>query len=254
MAPMLPRRSFGAPGAPNPYTCAVFLYVIRHAQSEANAKVPGAGKDSRLTELGRRQAVAVAARMAEIGVDRVLASPYVRALETADAVRRATGAPGRIVPLLHEHHVEPLGSDRDEDWPFLSRSALRERFPDFEAPEDFTFGPRWHDIPEEDDAVVRRGRRVAEELWRRYCEGPEGNPGIRLAVVTHGSPAGKLLMGILGLESAKGVAVRIDNASISVVEYAPEWRVLMASNRVDHLMHLGVDLGTQDPGYPLPKG
>ena len=104
----------GAPCACR-YTCAVFLYIIRHAQSEGNAKVPGAGKDSRLTELGHRQAEAAAARMAEIGVDRVLASPYVRALETADAVRRATGAPAGIVPLLHEHHVEALGSDRDED-------------------------------------------------------------------------------------------------------------------------------------------
>src|SRR5688500_19145897 len=97
-----------------PYTSAVFLYVIRHAQSEGNAHVPGAGKDSRLTELGRRQADAVAARMAEIGVDRVLASPYVRTLETADAVRRATGAPAGIVPLLHEHHVERTEEDKTE--------------------------------------------------------------------------------------------------------------------------------------------
>jgi broad specificity phosphatase PhoE len=236
-----------------PYTCAVFLYVIRHAQSEGNAKVLGAGKDSRLTELGRRQAEAVGARMAEIGVDRVLASPYVRALETADAVRRATGAPAGIVPLLHEHHVEALGSDGDEDWPFLSRAGLVERFPEFEPPADFAFGPRWHDIPEADDAVVRRGRRVAEELWQRYCDGPGGNPSIRLAVVTHGSPAGKLLMGVLGLTTAQGVAVRIDNASISIVDYAPDFRVLVTSNRVDHLTHLGVDPATQDPGYPLPN-
>lgn len=235
------------------YTCAVFLYIIRHAQSEGNTKVPGAGKDSRLTELGHHQAEAAAARMAEIGVDRVLSSPYVRALETADVVRRATGAPVEIVPLLHEHHVEALGSDRDEDWPFLSRAGLAERFPAFEAPADFAFGPRWHDIPETDDAVVRRGKRVAEELWRRYCEGPEANPSIRLALVTHGSPAGKLLMGVLGLEIVNGVAVRIDNASISIVDYSPELRVLVASNRVDHLAHLGVDLATQDPGYPQQK-
>ena len=231
----------------------MFLYVVRHAQSESNAKVPGAGKDSRLTELGRQQAAAVAARLAEIGIDRVVASPYVRALETADAIRRATGAPANIVPLLHEHHIEPLGSDTDEDWPFLSRAALLERFPDFEPPADFEFGPRWHDIPEEHDAVLRRGRRAAEELWQRYCTGPDANPGIRLVVVTHGSPAGKLLLGIMGVESARGVNVRIDNASISIVDYSPTSRVLVASNRVDHLTHLNVDLSTQDPGYPLPR-
>jgi len=231
----------------------VFLYVIRHAQSEGNAQVPGAGKDSRLTALGRRQAQAVGARMAEMGVDRVLASPYVRALETADEVRKATGAPGGIVPLLHEHHVEPLGSETDEDWPFMSRDQLAERFPAFEPPADFAFGPRWHDIPEADDAVVRRGRKVAEELWQRYGAGPNGNPATRLAVVTHGSPAGKLLMGVLGLETVSGVAVRIDNASISIVDYTPALRVLVASNRVDHLAHLMVDPETQDPGYPRPQ-
>ena len=231
----------------------MLLYVVRHAQSESNAQVPGAGKDSKLTELGRRQAQAVAARLAEIGIDRVLASPYVRALETADAIRRATGAPAGIVPLLHEHHVEPLKSEKDEDWPFLSRAALSERFPEFEPPADFAFGPRWHDIPEADDAVVRRGKRVAEELWLKYCTGPAANPGIRLAIVTHGSPAGKLLMGTLGLTNSQGVAVRIDNASISCVDYSPELKVLLASNRVDHLTHLNVDLATQDPGYPLPK-
>jgi 2,3-bisphosphoglycerate-dependent phosphoglycerate mutase/probable phosphoglycerate mutase len=231
----------------------VLLYVVRHAQSESNAKVPGAGKDSRLTELGRQQAAAVAARLAGIGIDRVLASPYTRALETADAIRRATGAPAGIVPLLHEHHVEPLQSDKDEDWPFLTRTALTERFPHFEPPADFAFGPRWHDIPEEDDAVVRRGQRVVEDLWHKYSSPPDANPDIRLALVTHGSPAGKLLLGLLGVPTARGINVRIDNASLSIVDYAPHHRVLLASNRVDHLAHLDVDLATQDPGYPLPK-
>ena len=229
----------------------MILYVVRHAQSEGNAQVPGAGKDSRLTELGRRQAQAVGARLAEIGIDRVLASPYTRALETAEAIRKATGAPAGIVPLLHEHHVEPLGSDKEEDWPFLSRPALAERFPDFELPADFAFAPKWHDIPEADEAVVRRGRRVLEEIWERYAAGRGG--GVKLALVTHGSPAGKLVMALLGLEAPQKVAVRIDNASITIFDYTPDLKVLVASNRVDHLEHLRVDLQREDPGYPLPK-
>lgn len=230
----------------------MLLYVVRHAQSEANVKTPGAGKDSRLTELGRRQAQAAATRLAEIGIDRVLASPYTRALETADAIRQATGAPAGIVPLLHEHHVDPLGSDRDEDWPFMSRAALAERYPHFELPADFDFAPRWHAIPEEDAVVVRRGGRVLQELWDRYAAPPAGNPDIKLALVTHGSPAGKLLMAVLGIQDPGGLAIRIDNASISIVDWTPTWKVLAASNRVDHMLHLGIDLSRQDPGYPLP--
>ena len=228
----------------------MLLYVVRHAQSEANVKTPGAGKDSRLTELGRRQAHAAAARLAEIGIDRVLASPYTRALETAEGIRRATGAPAGIVPLLHEHHVDPLGSDGD--WPLMSRSTLAERYPHFELPSDFAFAPRWHDIPEEDAAVVRRGGRVLEALWQRFAAPPDGNPAIKLALVTHGSPAGKLLMAVLGITDPSGLAIRIDNASISIVDWSPTWKVLVASNRVDHLLPLGIDLSKQDPGYPLP--
>jgi broad specificity phosphatase PhoE len=224
----------------------MLLYVVRHAQSESNAQVPGAGKDSRLTDLGRSQAQAVAARLAEIGIDQVMASPYSRALETAEEIRKETRAPASIVPLLHEHHIEALRSERVEDWPLMSRAVLAERFPDFELPADFAFDPKWHDIPETDDAVVRRGKRVLEDLWQRY-------PDARLVLVTHGSPAGKLLMGVLGIESPQRIALRIDNASISIVDYAPDWKVLVASNRIDHLTHLGVDLRRQDPGYPQPK-
>ncbi|HEX2513472.1 MAG TPA: histidine phosphatase family protein, partial [Chloroflexota bacterium] len=54
------------------------LYLVRHAQSEANAGLPGATRDSRLTELGRRQAEAVAQCLARHRIGRVLASPYVR--------------------------------------------------------------------------------------------------------------------------------------------------------------------------------
>lgn len=238
----------------NPYTSLttgqMLLYVVRHAQSEGNAQVPGAGKDSKLTPLGRRQAEAVGTRLAEIGIDRVLASPYTRALETADAIRRASGAPAGVVPLLHEHHVEALRSEKDEDWPFLSRAALGERFPEFELPADFDFAPRWHDIPETDDAVVRRGKRVLEEIWQKYAAPPSGKPDARIALVTHGSPAGKLVIGLLGIETPDRVQVRIDNASITIFDYTPDLKVLMASNRVDHMMHLGVDLSRQDPGYP----
>ncbi|MDQ3702186.1 MAG: histidine phosphatase family protein, partial [Chloroflexota bacterium] len=42
----------------------VRVWCLRHAQSEANAKVPGAGKDSHLTELGRRQALEAAQQLA----------------------------------------------------------------------------------------------------------------------------------------------------------------------------------------------
>jgi len=228
----------------------MLLYLIRHAQSQRNAGVPGAPVDCGLTELGQCQAAAAAQRLAELGVDHVVASPYIRALETADLIRRATGAPGSVVPLLREHHVDAWG---EVDWPFLSRGALAERFPEFRLPEDFGFDPEWFDVPETEEGVLRRARSVLRELWETYAASADGNRDVRLAVVSHGSPTGKLVMAALGLSAPQKTAVRIDNASISIVEYFPDWCVLGASNRTDHLAHLGVDLAKEDPGYPIPR-
>jgi broad specificity phosphatase PhoE len=209
------------------------LYLIRHAQSEGNAQVAGAAIDCRLTELGRRQAAAVARRVAALGVGWVLASPYTRALETAEAIRQATGAPAAVVPLLHEHHIKPF--PENEDWPLLSRAALTERYPHFQLPDDFGAGPKWHDVPETEDAVLARAGRVLAQLWERYAAAPGGNQDVKLALVSHGSPTGKLLMAALRLPSTQGIEIRIANASLSIVEYWPDWRVLHAANRVDHL-------------------
>ena len=231
------------------YYFGVLLYLIRHAQSEGNAGVRGAAIDCSLTDLGRRQAEAMAQRVTELGVDRVLASPYVRTLQTADALRRAAGVPATVMPLLHEHHIKPF----PDEWPLLSRAALAEQFPDFELPADFAFDPRWHDVPEEEEQVLSRARGVLRDLWERYAAAPNGSQEVRLALVSHGSPTGKLVMAAVGLESPKKTAVRIENASISMVEWYPDWRVLLATNRVDHLAHLKLDPRTQDPGYPQPQ-
>src|SRR5918999_5392478 len=153
------------------------LYLVRHAQSEANAGLPGASRDCSLTDLGRRQAQAVAQRLARHRIDRVLASPYVRTLETAEAIRQATGAPASVFPLLHEHQVRPFEVD---DWPLLSRAALGERYPAFALPPDFAFDPRWHDAPETEAGVLRRAGQVVMELWHTYAAAPDGDQQARL--------------------------------------------------------------------------
>jgi broad specificity phosphatase PhoE len=213
------------------------LYLVRHAQSEANAGLPGASRDCSLTELGRRQAQAVAQRLARHRIDRVLASPYVRTLETAEAIRLATGAPASVVPLLHEHQVRPFEVD---DWPLLSRAALGERFPAFALPPDFAFDSRWHDAPETEAGVLRRAGQVVMELWHTYAAAPDGYQQVRLVLVTHGSPTAKLVLTALGLSISPEVDVQlqIDNASLSSVEYFPASRHLLGLNRVEHLTPL----------------
>ena len=205
------------------------LFLVRHAESEGNAQVPGATIDCGLTDLGQRQAEAVAERLAALGVDRVLASPYVRTLETAQAIQAATGAPAEAFPLLHEHHFQAF----PDEWPLLSRAALANRFPAFAIPEDFQ-DARWHTPPETDEAALRRAGQALDELRVRFA----GDPDVRLAIVSHGSPTGKLILAFLGVTAMAGLDVTISNASLSILEERDGYRVVHAVNRVDHLDHL----------------
>ena len=62
----------------------VRVWCLRHAESESNAKVPGAGHDSRLTELGRRQAMEAARQIAAEPLPRIYSSTALRARQTAE--------------------------------------------------------------------------------------------------------------------------------------------------------------------------
>ena len=90
------------------------------------------------------------------------------------------------------------------------------------------------------------------ELWHTYAAPRRADQEVRLVVVSHGSPTAKLVLAALGLAIAPGIGVqlRIDNASISTVEYFPPSRLLLGLNRVEHLEPLRVDGRPVDPATP----
>jgi broad specificity phosphatase PhoE len=74
------------------------LVLVRHGQTDANARGVLLGRaDPPLSELGRRQARALAARVPAEG--RVIASPLARAMETAAAFGRPVDVDDRWVEL-----------------------------------------------------------------------------------------------------------------------------------------------------------
>ena len=74
------------------------VWLIRHAESLGN--VDGSQADTPLSDIGRRQALALRARLAGADFDRALASPLERARETASLA--LPGAPIRVEPALGE--------------------------------------------------------------------------------------------------------------------------------------------------------
>ena len=207
----------------------MLIYLVRHAQSEANAGLPDAPIDCELTELGQRQAKATGDRLARMGhLDLILCSPYIRALETATAIHRATGASLEAFPPIHEHHITPF----PEAWPLLDRHGLAARFPHLLLGSDFP-EPGWHHPPETDAQALDRMGTALNLVRTRFAKDPQREVR-RICLVSHGSPTGKIVMAFLG-QTVADPDIRIDNASITILDDTPGRRAVRGTNWADHL-------------------
>lgn len=85
----------------------ITLYVIRHAESEANAKRLLASRlPFPLTAAGRAEAETIAVQFAGIAaLDRIVSSPLVRAVETAEPFGRVFGLPVETDERLAEQDL-----------------------------------------------------------------------------------------------------------------------------------------------------
>jgi broad specificity phosphatase PhoE len=123
------------------------MILLRHGQSEFNLHFAATRKDPgiidpRLTEYGHAQAHEAARALAHTGISRIIASPYTRALQTADPIARALGVPVIIQPLVREHYgfACDIGTPRSElaqAWPQHDFSHIEEIWwPAIEEPRD----------------------------------------------------------------------------------------------------------------------
>ena len=102
-------------------------YLVRHGQSVSNVEERVQGQeDVDLSELGRAQALAVAAwarrQNAETPIDEIWSSPLKRARHTAEAIAAALGLPLLLEEGLRELHA---GVFQGHLW-----ADLEQRFPD----------------------------------------------------------------------------------------------------------------------------
>ncbi|RKT52727.1 bifunctional RNase H/acid phosphatase [Saccharothrix australiensis] len=199
------------------------LYLLRHGQTELSVARRYSGRGNPpLTEVGRRQAEAAAARLAKLdGVAAVVSSPLDRAWRTALAVAGAVGGEA----TAHEGLVETdFGA-----WEGLTFAEAAARDPEVHR--------RWLGDPsvptpggESFDEVHRRVRAALDELLARHAGG-------NVVVVSHVTPIKTLLR--LGLDVGPSLLFRLhlDLASLSVAEFYPDGH---ASVRlVNDTSHLG---------------
>ena len=97
------------------------MILLRHGQSEFNLHFTGTRRDpgiidAPLTPLGKDQARAAADALKHEGIRRIIASPYTRALQTAQPIAAALGVPVFVNPIVRERYAFAcdIGTPRTE--------------------------------------------------------------------------------------------------------------------------------------------
>jgi 2,3-bisphosphoglycerate-dependent phosphoglycerate mutase len=133
------------------------LYVVRHCQAE------GQEPSASLTQRGKQQAEALCAFLADLDVERIVSSPFARAVESIRPLSVRLGIPVETDQRLVERTLStmPLA-----DW----REQLRMSFQDL----DLVIGGG-----ESSQAAMQRASAVLVDIL--------GHPAKRTVVVTHGN-------------------------------------------------------------------
>jgi probable phosphoglycerate mutase len=177
------------------------LLLVRHAACDRSGVPSGDRFDPPLTENGRAQAEALAARLADVEIGGCLSSPLRRARETAEALTAALRPRPciEIVDDLAEYHRGdfehlPLGDLPDRDYASAWRDGNWERWPNGETRAGF-----------------RARADAAAEKLRHHA-------AASILVVTHGGVINELLLSLLEIDGGTRTVFEPGPSSVTLVQ------------------------------------
>ena len=119
------------------------LYFVRHGESAGNASRLHQNHAVELSDLGREHAAAYGKRFKDMQIDVIVASPYVRAKQTAEIISNDIGLPIRFSDLLVEVKRPTVIEGRRIDEPEVMeiKKMIEERYhdPDYRHSDEDTF-------------------------------------------------------------------------------------------------------------------
>ncbi|MCY3818436.1 MAG: histidine phosphatase family protein [Gammaproteobacteria bacterium] len=227
------------------------LYLIRHGQSENNARAGESPRtaDPGLTHTGQVQAVRVASHLTReadrtdvrdgfIGeggyrIGRLICSPMLRALQTALPIGEALGLSPQV--WVDTHEGGGVWLDREDGrgrvgHGGLTRAEMETRFPGFDIPDAVTGDGWWNGTFELREQLVARAARVACDI-RDLMPRAAG----RIAMVSHGTFLNLLVQHLVFGTHVPGCRLSSHNTAISRLDFEGDRLVVRYLNRVDHL-------------------
>jgi len=205
------------------------LFLIRHAQSQNNA-LPEEQRveDPGLTELGKQQAEALGKWIPQLELTKIISSPFLRALETAQHIHAATKLAPLVRTAIHEQggccsgHPEIGMVGR----PGLTRLEIEAQFPGFLVADEIDNGGWWRSQAYENrEDALRRAAIVLQQTREEFAHTDE-----RVAYVTHAD------FKLLFLEHFHGEPLEVpNNTSVTKVIMTTDQCILAEHNGVAHL-------------------
>ena len=180
------------------------MLLLRHGQTvlSVEKRFSGTGEQP-LTEHGRAQAAAAAARLADSGATAVVSSPLRRARETAELVAGALGLEVAVEPGLRETDFG--------DWEGYTFAEVREKWPrELDAwLADPSVAPPFG---ESFDATTTRVRQARDRVLASYG-------GQKVVLVSHVTPIKTLLRLALDAPPSALYRMHLDLACLSEVQW-----------------------------------
>lgn len=195
------------------------LLLIRHGQSEADILNVHEGRaDFELTELGRRQAVAVAERIAdEYKIDTIYSSTLKRARQTAEYLAETTGLAVNEESDLMEFNNGLLAG--------LTREEGNEKY------------PRVYDLPLHASVYMQESslefRFRTERVLSKIVT--ENSDAATVAIFTHGGTITRLYHAFLGLPVKTDLVWPTGDTGIHEWQLSQGMRCIRFSNSLEHL-------------------
>jgi len=204
-----------------------YLYLLRHAATEANlarpARLQGRRHNPPLARLGIRQAEATRDFLTDRPIQHCYTSPLLRAVQTAAIV----AAPHGVTPITVEALTEcDVGRWEGMDWQSI-------RYLDAEAYHRFMSNPAQHGYPggENFSDVYNRVTPAVEELLRKHR-------GEGILMIGHHVVNRTYLASLMGLSPDQARQVTLDNCGISVVVCEGEEVAVNTLNAAFHLQNV----------------
>jgi len=191
------------------------LYLLRHAQSEANQRGILAGPDNsiNLSDQGRKQSLKVSKHLQNIAFQQIYCSPISRCLQT---IKPLVGAKPEI-EILQELKIQEMtyGQGTGKELKVLSKKRDWQRIQS--APSKFTFP--------DGESFNQLRRRVS--LFLSQIADKDGP----ILVVSHGDVIKMMLACTLDLPTDKFQNFAIEPASISIVHYGTKVKNIVSVNQ-----------------------